>query len=146
MKRAQVCVCEVHKQEQGRILGVTRCKDMNRYEGHEEVHTGTKVKNRCRQAPKVGTLCTNGQNVVFQQELGLNHVHYWKSVNIRGIPKSIRKKSNIAWLSLIQNIIVQYIVSNLLVICVCFKIHFLIDSHCKALQKRQKLLKFLQGI
>ena len=25
----------------------------------------------------------------FQQEVGLNHVHCWKSVNISGIPKSI---------------------------------------------------------
>ena len=28
---------------------------------------------------------------IFQQEVGLNHVHYWKSVNIRGIPKSTGK-------------------------------------------------------
>ena len=24
---------------------------------------------------------------IFQQEVGLNHVYCWKSVNIRGIPK-----------------------------------------------------------
>ena len=28
---------------------------------------------------------------IFQQEVGLNHVQYWKSVNIRSIPKSTGK-------------------------------------------------------
>ena len=37
------------------------------------------------------------------------------------------------------------IVSNVLVISVCFKIYFLIDHHCKTPQIRQKLLKNLQG-
>ena len=36
--------------------------------------------------------------------------------------------------------------SNVLVICVCFKIYFLIDHHCKTPRTRQKLLKFLQSV
>ena len=35
--------------------------------------------------------------------------------------------------------------SNILVICVCFKIYFPIDHHCKTIRKKQKILKFLQG-
>ena len=35
--------------------------------------------------------------------------------------------------------------SNVLVICVCFEIYFLMDHHCKISRIRQKLLKFLQG-
>ena len=34
---------------------------------------------------------------------------------------------------------------NVFVICVCFKIYFLIDHHCKTPRIMQKLLKFLQG-
>ena len=28
-----------------------------------------------------------GEVISFQQKVGFNHVHCWKSVNIRGIPK-----------------------------------------------------------
>ena len=30
----------------------------------------------------------------FQKELGLKHVQFWESVNIRSIPKSAGKNSN----------------------------------------------------
>ena len=36
-------------------------------------------------------------------------------------------------------------VANVLVICVYFKIYFLIDHHCKTSRIIQKLLKFLGG-
>ena len=62
---------------------------------------------------------------IFQQEVGLNHVHYWKSENIRGIPKSTGFIS----------------VLNALVICVCFKIYFLIDHHCKIQSEWSDMLK-----
>ena len=32
-----------------------------------------------------------GYSEIFQQEVGLNHVHYWKSVSIRGILSQLEK-------------------------------------------------------
>ena len=58
---------------------------------------------------------------------------------------------SISWASLgilekIKHSSVIIFVSNALVNCVCFKIYFLIDHHCKTPRKDKNLLNFLQGV
>ena len=79
--------------------------------------------------------------------MDLKYVLHWKICKYQGHPLVNWKNSKVAQLSLIWNIIVQYYFCvKYIVFCVCFKIYFLIDHHCKTPRIRQKLLKFLQGV
>ena len=53
---------------------------------HNQTHTWT-------EADTLRHMITSalGSSQIFQQEVGLNNVDCWKSVNIRGIPKQIEK-------------------------------------------------------